>query len=626
MMRLTKLELHNYLSFKDATLHLDKRGLTMIAGENNSNDTYNSNGAGKSSLLSGITYALYGKTVENVSGDAIINKQAGTDCHVYLEFYIGKTKYRIERYRKGKKNNRNKVKLFANDNEITLATNAKTEEEIQHLVNIPYDTYVNTVMYGQGDVPVFSQATDKGKKEILETLANTYLYAKARDVSADKQKEYENTLDKYKIDLENKKSSLETTIQYQKTADENYKLAMQRKNEYKAEYLEASKSKKQKESQLEQEKLVLSRITTETSNKRRALPNYQSIQNEYNQLNSKYISLSSSIKNNQLTGIRLQEQLKDLDTQKICPTCGQVVTNEHKEVEKKSLTSQLVSVLQELQQQIKSKEELEPQLQQVKKQLDALSSQSNDILNSNRKLDAQVQAQSNKVNAVQRDIDIISANMQALDRQIKEPVAQQYFTGNISKLKDEIKALEEHINSTDKQIEIYKTLAGKVFSRQGIQSMAMDLIVPFLNEHANTYLSKLSGSVLQINMSTQTLNANSTLSDKFDLQVSNASGADSYTNCSAGERKRIDIAIAFAIQDLLNSDSNRGINVAVYDECFDGLDAIGAENVISIMQDKQKEVGTIFVITHNSSLSDLFDNIITVSKGANGISVLEDEK
>jgi len=166
----------------------------------------------------------------------------------------------------------------------------------------------------------------------------------------------------------------------------------------------------------------------------------------------------------------------------------------------------------------------------------------------------------------------------------------------------------------------YQQLVDKVFSRKGVSSMALDLVVPFLNEHTNHYLAKLSGSILRVNMSTQTLNSDKSLSDKFDIQVQNDSGANSYQQCSTGEKKRIDIAIAFAIQDLQNSKSNMATNIAIYDECFDGLDAIGAETVIELLKEKSKSVGSIFVITHNDTLKPFFDSVITVEKGKKGIS------
>ena len=63
-------------------------------------------------------------------------------------------------------------------------------------------------------------------------------------------------------------------------------------------------------------------------------------------------------------------------------------------------------------------------------------------------------------------------------------------------------------------------------------------------------------------------------------------------------------------------------NIALYDEVFDGLDAIGCENVIKLLKDRLNIVSTIFVITHNENLKSLFDNTIKVIK-EDGISRLE---
>ena len=60
-------------------------------------------------------------------------------------------------------------------------------------------------------------------------------------------------------------------------------------------------------------------------------------------------------------------------------------------------------------------------------------------------------------------------------------------------------------------------------------------------------------------------------------------------------------------------------NIALYDEIFESLDPIGCESVITLLQEKQKQIGSIFVITHNSALSTLFENTITIKK-QNGVS------
>ncbi|MCC9083600.1 hypothetical protein LOS22_14255 [Enterococcus faecium] len=43
-------------------------------------------------------------------------------------------------------------------------------------------------MYGQGNVEIFATATDKGKKQILENLADIGVYRYAQDVAKEKKK------------------------------------------------------------------------------------------------------------------------------------------------------------------------------------------------------------------------------------------------------------------------------------------------------------------------------------------------------------------------------------------------------------------------------------------------------
>ncbi len=117
------------------------------------------------------------------------------------------------------------------------------------------------------------------------------------------------------------------------------------------------------------------------------------------------------------------------------------------------------------------------------------------------------------------DIDIVSAKCYTKDIKIEQ---------------DKLTKVKQEIATLNKCVDNYTILVNKVFSKEGITSVVLDLITPYLNEHANYYLTKLSGSILSINMNTQKLNANKTLADKFDLQIHNQAGADSYQNWSAG--------------------------------------------------------------------------------------------
>nr|WNM56308.1 exonuclease [Staphylococcus phage S-CoN_Ph38] len=169
MVRFKKVEMNNFMAIKNATLELENQGLTLIEGVNKSNDSFDSNGSAKSTLVSSITYALYGKTEKGLKADDVVNRYEKKNTYVKLTFTLGNDSYRIERYRKDKKH-KNKVLLFLNDQEITGSSNDVTDSKIHDLFKIDFNTYVNAIVFGQGDIPMFSQATDKGKKRFLNLL------------------------------------------------------------------------------------------------------------------------------------------------------------------------------------------------------------------------------------------------------------------------------------------------------------------------------------------------------------------------------------------------------------------------------------------------------------------------
>lgn len=610
------------MSFKDAVLSLDNQGLTLIEGVNNSSNTYASNASGKTSLTSGLTYALYGKTVEGVSGDEVINREVGKDCHVFLDFEVDEVPYRIERYRKGAKGMANKVKLYSGDTDLTQATTPKTNSAILDLFGISFETYVNTIAYGQGDVPVFSQATDKGKKEILENLANTSVYEDARKEAS--QKRSEALLEQTRLTtlLSSQKSTSEQLEGFKaKIAITNQNLKAQQEETNKhIQALEPELAKLKKQLDEEENTYNAAMVGYDMEVKHIEVPDMSKSQQALSALQSKQTTLeyeAQALKHD----IEVDAQMyKDLDVQKLCPTCGQPVTNEHKEQERARLKQELTGLALQYKQKLNGIEVNKPLLENARAEVANFSQIAQEAMAKKQEaLDRTLQYKQAYL-TTQGQYNNKLSELKQYKSYTFDFVDTASYDKDIEKAKADLVQTQKDLDTINKSVEDYTILADKVFSRKGIQSMAMDLIVPFLNEHTNMYLARLSGSILKVNINTQTLNANKTLSDKFDLQVENESGANNYQNCSAGEKKRIDIAISFAIQDLQNSKSNMSMNLAIYDECFDGLDAVGAESVVQILKDKQKDIGTIFVITHNESLKPLFDNVLTVEKGHDGLS------
>lgn len=90
-----KIELHNFMSFTDAKLDLNREGTSFITGKNlNIEDNSESNGSLKSSIIEAIVFALTGQTLR---GSKAVLKQGEKEGYVTLWFTIDNDEYEITR-------------------------------------------------------------------------------------------------------------------------------------------------------------------------------------------------------------------------------------------------------------------------------------------------------------------------------------------------------------------------------------------------------------------------------------------------------------------------------------------------------------------------------------------------
>nr|DAN11149.1 MAG TPA: STRUCTURAL MAINTENANCE OF CHROMOSOMES PROTEIN [Herelleviridae sp.] len=635
MVNFKKVEVQNFMAIKEATLELDNQGLILIEGKNKSNDSYTSNGSGKSTLVSAITYALYGKTEKGLKADEVVNKIEKKNTFVKLDFTIGKDQYRIERYRKHK-DNKNKVLLFLNDKEITGATNDVTDKQIQELFGIEFNTYVNAIMFGQGDIPMFSQATDKGKKEILESITRTDVYKNAQNIAKEKIKEVEESQNKLEMEI-NKKEFQLTSLEEHFEKDLVYYNQIQEKKE------QEEKEVKRKTEKIEQQKKdidkqieeVKKNIPTVETKEYTFSENYYKTQETVKLLqegiNSKLKPKQQEVSNkiNQITyEINTHKsRIQELDTSDTCPVCGSPIDNTHKVKEVDNLNNLIQQATDNLDKYQQAKELLDKKEVKLNDKIKGYTNtltqeeeQSRRVEQENKDKLLNQQQYYNKISQLENQKNSLVPPTLNDYSYIKEP-SKENHEKEVKSVKDGIDKYKQNILQLEGKKGKYKD-AVEAFSNKGIRSVVLDFITPFLNEKANDYLQVLTGSDIHIEFQTQVENAKGELKDKFDVIVNNENGGKSYKANSAGEQKRIDLAISFAIQDLIMSKDDISTNIALYDECFDGLDLVGCENVIKLLKDRLKTVSTIFVITHNENLKSLFEQTITMVK-EDGISRLE---
>ena len=652
MFKFKKVKAKNFLSYKDLELDLDKRGLILVEGKNLTNSAFLSNGSAKSSLLSTVTYALYGKTEKGQTADEVVNNKVGKDTSVKLYFDVDGESYRIERYRKDKKN-KNKVKLFKGNDEIKTNSAKETNQRILDLFGIDYSAYINSISIGQGSETSFSDATDKQKKEILENVANIAIYARAQEVAKQKVTDTQTNLAEYKNKLanyESEKDKFETLKQSEQDKYDNamsyYSSAQELLNEAEGKYEDLKEQANLDTLNEQKDKLVdeLSSIkylidnkepkqtfTLDTSEYENKISELQVILNKF--------SAEKMSKENEVNNLKVS--YNSFNTATVCPTCGSPLDPTHALNEQEKIVNQVAKIKEYIIQLEGGINMTNKKITEAKQELQDKQTEFNEfVADRDREYDSIVsvnqKAYFNKqqeVNNIQNQIDKVNNDIQNAyntmehyrwDLEKREQPNPPYdYKEELDKLeKDNKENMEKVDKLTDDMLEYEQVV--KMYSNSGVRSIVLDNITPYLNEQANKYLAILAGSTIQINLTTQKENKDGSISDKFEVEVYNASGGSDYKSASAGERKRIDLAISFALQDLVIKQNNTSVNLLMLDEVFENLDEVANENVITLLEEKAKEVDSIFVITHNEQLKGLFSNKVTVVKEQDGISKLED--
>lgn len=624
----TRAEAYNFLAFPEIKLDLDNRGLVLIEGKNLSSNKYESNGAGKTTIIDIIVYALYDTTTKGLKADEVVNRYAGKNTCVVLEGHKGNDTYRIERYRKHKKYS-NKVRLLINGEDHTAASVKETNKLIEQLIGLDYTTFTNSIMFSQtNQVGRFSTATDKEKKVILENLVNLTVYGVAQDIAKKRVKDKD-------AELEQKKHE-EEKLQWELTQVDT--LEQQDKQRYES----TKQAIEQEEANFEQTKEAMNNhIQNNQHNVTGWINEVEKLKEQQDQLTSasenpysnEVSMLTTSINENKAEQQKLVYQQNDivkkykqLSLQDTCPVCGNELDTTHRDAEQATLKQQLAQVLTQLNPLKTQLEQLQAQYEaayanysEVKRQQDSIVAVHRDFTNKINHTNGLLQQYHNTLESYKSKLSAITSTLERL-KSFPEPVSRD--DGRLA-IKEKIKSHRESTLAIQQEKNKLED-AVKIFSNSGVKSHVLDLVTPFLNERANKYLSALAGSDMELIFSTQTKKKDGEMSEKFDVQLLNAVGGDTYKSNSDGERKRADLAIAHALQDYVITRGDSPVNFLLYDEILDGLDEVGVENVIHLLKEKQKQIGTLFVITHSSALKNLFEKVITVTKKPDGNSVLEE--
>lgn len=633
-MQIEHLEICNFLSYEHAEICLKDRGLILVEGENR--DQGGSNGAGKSTIFEAICWGLFGTLNNGLRGDDVVRFGSGGNVRVALTLDVDGQRIFVARHRKHPKF-QNQLHLEINGEDSRAATDRATQLKLLKILHLDWNTFISVALFPQGRKGIASW-TDADQKSVLDTILDLDRFRKGRErvmemLTVDQAREQ-----KLSIEQREAKAAQSARTDGLKTLREQQALQLEEKARRLAEREEdlaqLKLSKPEENPALQKRVEELERKLHESRQ--------EDVLNVIQQAEVKLRCIQQSLSADQARADMIRRQhveVIDPDTEAAkhanCPSCGQNMPEE--------ATARLLCTLKDqADAQLVRREQLQDELKTLEERIEKHRTDlegADHILRIARESLVDVSGIEEELRSARSDVQemhgIVSGWNQSVQQATfsveQQRAAQDIFLPLIEEAEEVLRVLAAKIDLQEKELgplrEDIQALNfwKKGFGNQGVKSLLMSTVTPYLNARANIYMAGLSNETAVIEISTQKQNKGGEFRDKFDFKVAYPNAGNIYQGRSGGETRRADISILFALGDLATTRAAAPIKLRLLDEPFEALDALGCEQVVSLLTKHVVPVsGTVLVMSHNESMKSLFERRILVIK-ENGISRIVDE-
>lgn len=645
-MKLIDTTLRGFMSFgkEEITHYWKDLGLVLFEGDNRAASSASSNGAGKTNFMEAVIWCNYGKTTKGVGADDVVNeKMKKGGCMVRNRYEDPETGdiWTITRYRKDPEHGNNlifrQVKASGEIVDLNGVDSDATQNNINAFLGGSLTLFCNSTYFSQNNIKPFSLFTDKQIKDTLMEALDLGRFASAlvlvRADLKDLRTEHDNVtgkLERVNEEITEAGERFEGYKAQEVRFDENKKAEIKTMSD-KLGHLKARRGT------IEIGKEERRKLLKQIEEKRRAAAARDELASEQAKVQEAAQPLNKNIDvlEAKYGDIHRQYAAKQAEIKEIekrigtdCPECGKKITEADVDTVLKASAKTAEALREKAKNMSSLLEKAKTAGSKYKGQMEALKSQIDDC----DKVLKEIEALKRKVEDITRDLKQLpelETEIEEMETAIaKKELEKSPFLPLIKKeahaigeLVERKKSLEGLLMEKKKEIEKLEYLE-IMFGYAGIPSFLLDSVAPFLNERANHYATLVCGGELQITFSTTSRTKTGKVNDKFSISVSHTSGASKYKGISGGERKRADLCIAQAMQDLCRSYGRNPLDIIFYDEPFEHLDSTGISGVIEMLAEIEKEIGTVAVVTHNEEMKSMFDKTVTVVKEPDGYSRL----
>ena len=577
MIKIKNLTVRNFMSVGAQTqaIDFDKGQLTLVLGENldlGGDDSGARNGTGKTTIINGLSYAIYGNALTNIKKDNLVNKINGKGMLTTVTFEKDGVNYHIERGRKP-----NVLKFTVNghahedkNQDESQGDSRETQKEIEDVFGMTHDMFKHLVALNTYTEPFLSMKAADQRAIIEQLLGITQLSEKAEALKEQIKSSKES------IVTENTKIE---TIRASNDRIQQSIDALERKAKMWTEQNEVSVTNLARAI----EKLLDIDIDQEIL-AHRALDAYNAKRKSINEITSwiKRCELDEARETKDIE--KLKADIASLENH-TCHSCGQGFHDDKQvallEKKRKDLQEAALQALATNTQWVEHTTAL-AELGELGDMPTVTYDNLEQALN-----------HKNTLSSFERDLEIKAAETNPYTEQIEElkHTAVQVIDYN---------HLNELVRVKDHQEFLHKLLTNK---DSFIRKRIIDQNLAYLNQRLTYYLDRIG--------------LPHTVEFQNDLSVIITQlGQDlDFDNLSRGERNRLILSLSWAFRDVWEN-LYQAINLLFIDELVDsGMDASGVESSIAVLKKMTRERSkNVFLISHRDDLTSRVNHVLRVIK------------
>lgn len=633
-MKIGRVNIEGFMAIGSAALGLTDRGLVLIQGNNLDDTSAKSNGSGKSTLPDALSWCLYGVTARGESGDDIINTTR-TTASVVTELIDDEAVYRVSRYRKDKKHKNRVILEKVGESatvDLTLGSDKETQLRINQIVGCDIDVFNAAIYQGQECIPDMPNMTDKQIKNLIEQAAGISVLEDCYKIALFEKNEKEKLLDRLDIVSD---STIEAVTQAESDltevkenifdwdADQKVKVSA-------ANVLEESSlaSKTEADAGLARAEEKIPTINASVAKHKTVLEEktgcdsvLRDLRDTQNEQATNTRLAQSSVEQSQRAVDQSEAKLASI-SDRIGTSCGEC----GKPIEEADMATVKTGAEMVVKQMIKN---LETANEQFKLEQDALKGAASraDTYEEAMPDYTETSDRLNKCNLVLAKIETVRAEAKGFNS--AWDVARSHAAevrSTINPYKDHLKVASKKLKQAKEdqstaqkdlgdQVDIVRMAIAtmEVYSPAGVRAHILDHVTPFLNSRTAHYLSAMSDGNLSAEWSTISFTKKGDMREKFSIKVSNITGGKKFGLLSGGEKRKVRLSCAMALQDVVSGRATKPIELFMADEIDDALDDAGLERLMGILEEKARERGTVLVISHRS-LHDWIRQVAVVTK------------